>query len=93
MRRPIHSATGTVTAVADDILRGLRQRGDGVTRTEIRQLLGGSYQADRIQAALDLLRQHRLAYMAMEESGGRPAERWRAVTPKQEEQDATTGVR
>jgi hypothetical protein len=79
--------------VADDILRELRQRTDGMTRTEIRQLLGGSYAADRIQAALDLLRQHRLAYMTMEESGGRPAERWQAVTPEQEEQHEAAAVR
>ena len=74
--------------VADDVLRELRQREDGMTRTEIRQLLGGSYQADRIQAALDLLRQHRLAYMTTEETGGRPAERWRAVTLEREETPA-----
>lgn len=66
---------------ADDILRELRQRKDGMTRTEIRQLLGGSYAADRIQAALDLLRMHRLAYMTSEETGGRPTERWRTVKP------------
>jgi hypothetical protein len=70
---------------ADDILRELRLRDGGMTRTEIRQLLGGSYQADRIQAALQLLRQHRLAYMLMEESGGRPTERWQAVKAEQTE--------
>ena len=65
---------------------------DGMTRTEIRQLLGGSYAADRIQAALDLLRMHRLAYMTSEESGGRPTERWRTVKPERAEAPAVTAV-
>ena len=70
---------------ADDILRELRQRkDDGMTRTEIRALLGNSYTADRIQTALDLLRMHRLAYMTTEESGGRPAERWRTIEPERQ---------
>ena len=73
---------------ADDILRELRQRDDGMTRTEIRALLGGSYAADRIQAALNLLRMHRLAYMTTEESGGRPTERWRAVEPERQQTPA-----
>lgn len=74
--------------VADDVLRELRQRDNGMTRTEIRELLGGSYTADRIRAALDLLRMHRLAYMTMEESGGRPAERWGVVVPERQEAPA-----
>jgi hypothetical protein len=75
--------------VADDILRELRQREDGMTRTEIRQLLGGSYQADRIQAALDLLRRHSLAFMTSEETGGRPAERWQAAAPEEQPRKET----
>jgi hypothetical protein len=75
--------------VADDILRELRQRDDGMTRTEIRQLLGGSYAADRIQTALALLRQHRLAFMTSEETGGRPAERWRATAPEEQTRKET----
>ena len=71
--------------VADDILRELRLRKDGMTRSEIRELLGGSYNADRIQAALEVLRRHRLAWMVKELGGqGRPAERWHAQTKTQE---------
>ena len=72
--------------IADDILRELRDRPGGMTRSEIRDLLGGSYSADRIQAALDVLRQHRLAWMVKETGGqGRPAERWRAEAAKPRE--------
>lgn len=67
--------------VADDILHALRARGkDGMTRTEIRNLLSRHGKAERINAALDLLERRRLAVQEMASAqGGRPAEVWKAI--------------
>jgi len=64
--------------VADDILRALRRSRDGLTRTDISNFLGRNVPADRIDAALRALEGADLAYCESEETGGRPAERWRA---------------
>ena len=70
--------------VADRILDGLRRRPEGMTRTEIRELVGGRHTEARIELALELLARYGLAEMEREtETGGRPAERWRATrTPE-----------
>lgn len=69
--------------VADEILRALRPRGDGgMTRTEISHLFKRHQSADRIGAALDLLRRRRLAACDMSDTGGRPVEVWRIANAK-----------
>jgi hypothetical protein len=62
--------------VADVILNALRANPDGLTRTEIRQHVGGRVSADQIERALQLLLRHHLAHVVREDTGGRPADRW-----------------
>jgi len=67
--------------VADEILRELRSRVAGMTRTEIRDHFGRNKHAKDISKALGLLVQYGLASMMMEnDTRGRPAERWVAMT-------------
>jgi hypothetical protein len=66
--------------LADDLLRLLRANPTGLTRNDIRDYLGRHQSSDRIGRALGLLLQHRLARWERRETGGRPAERWFAVT-------------
>jgi hypothetical protein len=67
-------------AMADDILRALRQLGhDGMTRTEISNLFGRNRSADRIGPALALLLQHGKARRVQRETPGRPVEVWIAI--------------
>jgi hypothetical protein len=64
--------------VADELLVALRQRADGMTRTEIRDLFGRHRSGSRIDAALAILAEARLAASSAERTSGRPVERWRA---------------
>jgi hypothetical protein len=65
--------------VADSILRSLRCAGAaGMSRTELRDLFKRHQSADRIGAALEMLRRKGLALPTAEATDGRPAERWRA---------------
>jgi hypothetical protein len=66
--------------VADELLRLLRSCPHGLTRTEIRDYFQRNASADRIGRALGLLLQHGLARCERQETGGRPVERWFAVT-------------
>ena len=67
--------------VADSILRSLRTRPDGMTRTEIIALFNRHIKADALSRALDLLREHGLARCeTKKDTGGAPEERWFAVT-------------
>jgi hypothetical protein len=66
--------------VADDLLRLLRSCPEGQTRNELREYFGRHKSSERIGRALGLLMQHRLAWCCREETPGRPAERWFAVT-------------
>jgi hypothetical protein len=66
--------------VADDVLRWLRASPGGLTRNELRDYFGRHQSSERIGRALGLLVQHQLARCEREETGGRPAERWYAVT-------------
>jgi len=61
--------------VAEEILRELRNRPEGMTRTEIRDFL---HRNARIGSALDELHEARLAYPVRERTVGRTAERWHA---------------
>lgn len=64
---------------ADAILRALRGAPGGLTRTKIRDLFGRNRKEEQIQRALDVLLEHGLVVKEIEETGGRPAERWRMV--------------
>jgi hypothetical protein len=68
--------------IADEIMRGLRRAGDdGLTRTEISNLFKRNVSADRIGAALELLR-HRgraVCQTVTSTDGGRPPEAWKAT--------------
>jgi hypothetical protein len=68
---------------ADEIMRRLQRAGDaGLTRTEIRDLFKRNLSADRIGAALELLRSKGRATCEMAgtgEAGGRPPEVWKAA--------------
>jgi hypothetical protein len=70
----------TGDTVADRILRALRLSAAGLTRTQIRELVGGRAPEQRIDVALAVLERYGLAAMTVEpETGGRPAERWTAI--------------
>jgi hypothetical protein len=70
--------------LADKILRALRTIPAGLTRTQIRELIGGKTPEQRIEVALGLLERHGLAVMAVEtDTGGRPAERWQTTTTEE----------
>lgn len=64
---------------ADTILSALRSNPDGLTRSEVRELFGGHRAANRIGRALAALVSAGKAQRSTEETGGRPAERWRAL--------------
>jgi hypothetical protein len=65
--------------VADELLDALRRSTSGMTRNEMREHFGRHRSSDAIGRALALLERHGLARCEREETGGRPAERWRAV--------------
>ncbi len=66
-------------SVADAILDALRATGEqGLTRWEIYEQLGHHRSRERIGLALSVLADAGLATVTKEETGGRPAERWRA---------------
>ncbi len=77
--------------VADQLLEKLLGAPGGLTRSDMRLILGGRVTGDRIDTALDLLREHGLAYVERQATGGRPAERWFAtgveVTERTEESE------
>jgi hypothetical protein len=66
--------------MADEILQGLRASPQGLTRDEIRQLVGKNVASDRIGTALGVLVEYNLARLAKEATAGRPVERWFAVS-------------
>ena len=65
--------------VADKILLSLRDRPQGMTRSEIRELFAHHCKSREIDRALDTLRQYDLARFEREETAGRPTERWYAT--------------
>ena len=66
---------------ADRILTALRGNPCGLTRTEVRDLFGRNQTESMIQAALTALEERGLAGKVQEQTGGRPTERWLAITP------------
>lgn len=67
--------------LADFLLAALRANPDGLTRSDLHQLLGRNTAVQDLEAALDLLRRYGLATPTLHrhEKGGRPAERWRVL--------------
>lgn len=68
--------------LADAVLTELRARPEGLTRTDIRDLLGRNARLETVNAALNELRSANLARQSMERTEGRSAERWFAVDPQ-----------
>lgn len=66
--------------VSDEVLRAMRQASDGLTRTDLFNALGRHISARRLAGALTTLLASNLAVFTREETGGRPAERWFAVS-------------
>lgn len=65
--------------VADAILSALREAPNGMTRTDIRDLFGRNYGADRLGRALAQLEALRLASREREPTDGRPRDVWKAM--------------
>jgi hypothetical protein len=61
---------------ADAILRQLRLRPEGLTRTEINELFRGHRRTGEIERALAVLKEQGLAVAELTDTGGRRAERW-----------------
>jgi 5S rRNA maturation endonuclease (ribonuclease M5) len=66
--------------IADELLTALRKHHDGMTRTDIRDWFGRNRKAYEIDRGLTLLAKQGLAKMEESQSGGRPTERWFAVS-------------
>jgi len=67
-------------SLADELIRLLRGAGQsGITRSEICDYLGRHQPAERVNRALGLLLESRLARFERERTGGRPSERWFAA--------------
>jgi hypothetical protein len=62
--------------LADEILQALRARSGGLTRSEIRELVGHHAPARRVAEALGVLLGNRLAEFRKDATGGRSVERW-----------------
>jgi hypothetical protein len=70
--------------LADYLLLVLRAHPDGLTRTDLSDVLGRNRRADEIHEVLQLLRDYGLAVVVREpvaQLGGRPVHRWVAVDP------------
>lgn len=65
--------------VADQLLSALRDRPEGLTRTEIRDLFGRHLRAGGLDRALKVLSERGIVRRLQEQSGGRPTERWLAT--------------
>ena len=66
--------------LADELCAALRKHVNGMTRTEIRDWFGRHRKAHEIDRGLTLLAKQGLARQVENQSGGRPIERWFAVT-------------
>jgi hypothetical protein len=66
--------------IADELLTALRKHPTGMTRTEIRDWFGRNRKAHEIDRGLTLLAKQGLARKEEWQSGGRPIERWFAVS-------------
>jgi hypothetical protein len=85
------AALGNPTA--DRILAELERTPDGLTRTDIRSLVGGKVSEAQIEVALELLTRHDLAHALIEPTGRRPAKRWFAGREKVEQTEESPATR
>ena len=65
--------------LADELLRAVRSRPEGMTRNDIREHFKHNRRKAQIDLALTRLLEHGLVRRERQETGGRPAERWFAV--------------
>src|SRR5262249_51504919 len=65
--------------VADDLLECLQGAPQGLPRTELSNAMGRHVTSSVMSAALLTLERYGWARRELEETGGRPAERWRAI--------------
>jgi hypothetical protein len=65
--------------VADEILRALRESPDGMTRTDLMHHFGRHLSSEQIGRALAVLVRGNFVVAEAVTTGGRPAQRWRAV--------------
>lgn len=68
---------GLGDAVADEVARALASAPEGLTRSDLHELLGRHCSAARLSAALGLLARLGRATATTEQTDGRPAQRWR----------------
>jgi len=66
--------------LADRILQALKTHPDGLTRAELAGYFSRNRSSAQIGAALRILGEHGLVRREMQQSGGRPAERWFALS-------------
>jgi len=71
--------------IADRILQALRGSPNGLNRSQISHLLGRNEAASAIENALRVLVEYQLAVREVFRTGGRPEERWCAITKKTKE--------
>jgi hypothetical protein len=76
-RRIFGDATGD--PVADKIMEALKNKPEGLTRTEIRNLFSRHRSSTRIDQALGYLQNSERVQSESQATGGRPVERWFAV--------------
>ncbi|MBZ5538601.1 MAG: sigma 54-interacting transcriptional regulator [Acidobacteriia bacterium] len=69
--------------MADGILQALRTRSEGMTRSQISALFGHHKSTRQVSHALNLLLEKGLASQRKVQTGGRPVERWFAVSPNE----------
>jgi hypothetical protein len=65
--------------LADRLLKALRSQSEGLTKTQIRDLLGRHARGREVDEGLDLLVQRGLARCQSTLTGGRPEQRWLAI--------------
>jgi hypothetical protein len=73
--------------LADDLLEAFRANPAGLTRTQLRELVGTRVTGSAVTNALRLLHGLGLARGTKDESGGRPIERWCALGGREEKQE------
>ena len=65
--------------MADEILRALRERPEGMTRNELMNHFARHLSSEQIGRALEVLARGNLAGSVAEATKGRPIQRWRAT--------------
>ncbi|MBM3979720.1 MAG: hypothetical protein FJ304_05460 [Planctomycetes bacterium] len=71
----------TGNPIADDIIALLRNAPSGMTRTEIRDMVGKNVSSERVAQALGVLVELNRARFERRDTGGRPAELWFLTAP------------